>query len=125
MVYAPLFPSFCNLCGREVIYEPDPKMNSGYRYRCVYCGAKVGTNPGKPKEALGLLARADIGSMRAECHRLFDERWQHPKGPVSKSVARNVEYARLAKYLGIMTDDCHFSKMDAALLEKALEYLKS
>ena len=123
MIYAPLFPTTCNCCGGKVIYEPDPKMNSGYRYRCTSCGAKVGTNPGHPKEALGLLATQDIGALRAECHRLFDERWQNPKGAVSKKIARNVEYARLAKYLGISTDDCHFSKMDMDMLNKALEYL--
>ena len=77
-----LQPSICNICGGKVIFVSNAliygkEYGSGKMYYCTSCGAYVGTHEPRPKEALGLLANAEMRDMKMKCHGLFDERWKN------------------------------------------------
>lgn len=113
-----LTPTTCNLCNGKVIYISNAKIygkkyGSGYCYYCTCCGAYVGTHAPRPKEAMGILANAEMRAWKHKCHDLFDPFWQ------SKKIKRHLLYRRLAQELEIPVGDCHFGYFDTEMLQKA------
>lgn len=115
-------PTICNLCGGRVKYVSNAdiygrRFVSGYAYLCVACGAYVGTHKNRPKDALGILADVEMRWLRAECHDLFDSRW-------NTYEERSAMYKWLAGKMGIPVKDCHFGYFDADQLLKAKAILE-
>ena len=118
-----LYPKICNLCGGSVEYVSNAKIygkpyGSGYCYHCRQCGAYVGTHQPRPREALGILANAEMREKKIQCHNLFDSMWRNGK-------QRRSCYRRLAEALNIPVADCHFGYFDLKQLDRALEILKA
>lgn len=118
-----LRPTKCNICDGEVEYIPNKRIygksyGSGFCYHCTNCGAYVGTHKPRPKDALGILATAEMREMKMKCHDIFDEMWDTPK-------QRNKMYKWLAKELNIRLEDCHFGYFDMAMLNKAYNILRN
>ncbi len=118
-----LHPKKCNLCGGVVEYIPNKKIygrsyGSGYCYHCRECGAYVGTHVPRPREALGVLANAEMRKKKMDCHAIFDSLWKNGK-------QRRSRYKRLATEMQIPVEECHFGYFDLRLLDKALGILKS
>lgn len=118
-----LRPTECNICGGEVEYIPNKQIygksyGSGFCYHCTNCGAYVGTHKPRPKDALGILATAEMRTMKMKCHDIFDKMWDTPK-------QRNKMYKWLAKELDMRLEDCHFGYFDMAMLNKAYKILKT
>lgn len=118
-----LRPTKCNICDGEVEYIPNKQIygksyGSGFCYHCTNCGAYVGTHKPRPKDALGILATAEMREMKMKCHDIFDEMWNTPK-------QRNKMYKWLAKELDIRLEDCHFGYFDMAMLNKAYNILRN
>lgn len=116
-------PSVCTDCGQKVVYGKMSDFNinpyqSGYCYICTGCGAYVGTHKNRPKEALGRISDKRTRYMRVVCHKEFDHHWQSTAG-------KNRLYHKLAKALGIKSEDCHFGYMDYEELKKAYEIMKT
>lgn len=112
-----LQPKICNICGGDVEYITNDKIygkkyGSGYCYHCTKCGAYVGTNKSRPKEAFGILANEEMRKMKMRCHDEFDKLWQTQK-------ERHNLYKRLAKIMHIKAQDCHFGHFDMPQLKKA------
>lgn len=119
-----LFPTRCNLCGGDVEYVPNSTIyggrsyGSGYCYMCKGCGAYVGVRKSKSRQALGILANAEMRAWKIKCHNLFDEFWK-------SNGQRNKCYERLAESLGIERSDCHFGYFDLDMLQKAFRIVSS
>ena len=114
-------PTVCNLCGGPVEFISNDKIygrryGSGFAYRCAHCGAYTGTHRPRPKEALGLLADAEMRRLKVECHALFDARW-------ANKAERSRQYKWLADRMGIPASDCHFGWFKKEQLLKAREIL--
>lgn len=54
---------------------------------------------------------------KRECHKWFDSLWRNHD-------EREVYYQKLADYLGIPKDKCHFSSMTQEQYEKSIEIIK-
>lgn len=111
----------CNLCGGDVEYISNDlifgkRYGSGYAYRCINCGAYVGTHKNSPKKAMGILADEEMRSLRIRCHGLFDSMWKTAK-------ERTKAYYLLAEAIGI-SGGCHFSWMTKDELKSAVRYLE-
>lgn len=111
-------PTICNVCGGKVIL-----INTGfdydrgdYIYKCVNCGASVGTHP-KTIDALGTLANNEMKLKRREVHVWFDRLWNNHQ-------EREELYCKLAKELQIEKEECHFALMSMEMLDKTLEIVK-
>lgn len=111
-------PTICNLCGGKVILIRTglKYSRSGYIYKCVECGASVGTHP-KTTDALGSLGDREIKAKRREVHVWFDRLYETHE-------EREKCYERLAAELGIEKENCHFAWMSMEMLEKALVIVK-
>lgn len=112
-------PTICNLCGGEVklIYVGKKHSNSGYIYKCRSCGASTNTQTNNHTIALGTLANEETKKLRHDCHLWFDKLWRNRDD-------REIWYDRLADYLGIDRQDCHFGAMEKDMLLKALDIIK-
>lgn len=124
-----LYPKKCNLCGSKVEYIENAKIygrsyGSGYCYHCTECGAYVGTHRCRPKEAMGILADAEMRKLKMECHALFDPMWGRGDGGRHRK-RRNRLYSLLAGQMGIPVAECHFGYFDMEQLQKAYEILSS
>ena len=114
-----LHPKICNLCGGSVEYISNAAVydgmtyGSGYCYYCRICGAYVGTHRNRPKDALGILADAEMREWKIKCHGVFDNLWQF-KNEHTRRFYRNYYYGELAEALGISKSDCHFGYFDIA-----------
>lgn len=139
-VMVDLQPTICNLCGGKVEYISNDKIygksyGSGYIYRCTQCGAYVGTNKNKPKEALGILADKEMRGWKMYCHNLFDVLWKgraeyiKADGTKVKAIkprmSRSSAYKLLSKELNIQWKDCHFGYFELLMLKKAYAVLKN
>lgn len=118
-------PTVCNLCRGKVIYTTNDRIygrpyGSGHCYYCTQCGAYVGTHKPWPREALGLLADAQMRSEKMSCHEIFDSKW---RGQPKAHKKRNDLYAWLAKKLGIPFEECHFGNFDLEMLNRAYAVL--
>lgn len=116
-----LYPTKCNICGGKVIYTTNDKVyhrkyGSGYCYLCTECGAYVGTHKPRPKEALGMLADADMRLWKMYCHDVFDTMWKTQK-------QRTELYKWLAKEMQCPLEECHFGHFDLEQLKKAYKIL--
>lgn len=121
-----LHPTKCNLCGGKVEYIDNSmiygrRFGSGFCYRCKECGAYVGTHRHRPKEAMGLLADAQMRQMKIACHDLFDAMWRTDGGRHGRRRSRL--YAKLAEQMGIPVEECHFGYFDMELLRQAYKIL--
>lgn len=119
------YPKTCNLCGGRVEYITNDriygrKYGSGFAYRCTKCGAYTGTHYPWPRQALGILADAEMRSLKMQCHAIFDPIWKAKQ----RAHARSKLYARLAVPMGVKVEDCHFGHFDKPQLKKALAILK-
>jgi len=87
-----LKPTKCNLCGGKVEYISNAAIyhgreyGSGKCYCCTECRAYVGTHKNRPKEALGILADAEMREWKIKCHDLFDAIWKTKK-PARQQIA--------------------------------------
>lgn len=133
-----LQPTKCNLCGGEVVFIENDKIygrkyGSGYCYYCNGCGAYVGTNKNKPKEALGILANEEMRKWKRYCHSKFDVLWKgreefwalgktYPK--IEPKMSRGKAYAWLSKVLDIPSEDCHFGYFTLNQLKRAYAIMK-
>lgn len=125
-----LYPTVCNLCGGKVLYISNSQIygkeyGSGKCYCCTKCFAYVGTHKPRPKEALGLLADAEMRELKKECHAIFDKKWMHQPSSKKRHLARQAAYAELAKELNIPVEECHFGYFDKETLSKVLVLLKN
>lgn len=120
-----LYPTKCNLCGGPVAYVSNAvvygrEYGSGWCYLCKSCGARVGTHRPRPKEALGLLANAQMRKGKMMCHNLFDALW---KGKNKASKKRGDLYCWLADQMEIDIADCHFGYFNLEQLRLAYKIL--
>lgn len=120
-----LYPTKCNICGGRVEYITNDKVygkqyGSGYCYRCTKCGAYVGTQKPRPKEAMGVLANDRMRKGKMKCHEIFDSIW---RGEKEEQLKRGRLYSMLANELGIPKCDCHFGYFDIDMLCKAYKVL--
>ena len=120
-----LHPKICNLCEGEVVFTSNSniygrKYGSGFCYLCMKCGAYVGTHRPYPKEALGILASAEMRKWKMRCHDIFDSMWKNQKRASRK---RRALYAWLAKKLDIPVSECHFGYFDLPTLRRAHKIL--
>lgn len=125
-----LYPKKCNICGGKVIYTTNARIygkeyGSGKMYYCTKCHAHVGTHKPRPKEALGLLADAEMRKLKEECHELFDKKWKDKSTSKQRHNARYWAYVDLANKMGISVEECHFGWFDKEELLKALSILRS
>lgn len=120
-----LKPKICNICGGKVEYVPLTRVygsylkygkKSGFCYHCKECGAVVGTHEDRPDEAYGLLADHKMCELRQKNHTMFDKFWKNRK-------QRTELYEKLAKEMGIPTEECHFAYFTAEELEKSYKIL--
>lgn len=113
----PKKPKFCNLCGGKVRFNrcDREKSRSGFVYYCTQCHAWVSTSPRNPREALGELANKEMRKRRRDLHQWFDKLWRN-------KAEREMYYDRLAVALG--KNECHFSQMSMAELDKAEQIVK-
>ena len=123
-------PTICNLCGGPVIYTSNSRIygkeyGSGKMYYCTECGAYVGTHEPRPKEALGVLANAEMRAIKIKCHELFDAKWKNEATSKKRHIARQHAYKWLAEKLGISVEECHFGYFDLETLEKVYELLSN
>ena len=122
-----LQPTECNLCGGAVEYVSNAaiygrKYGSGYCYRCRGCGAYVGTHKKRPKEALGILANAEMREWKMKCHAVFDILWQSES---ERYRYRSKYYGALAEKLNISKKCCHFGYFDMPMLKQAYNIIIS
>lgn len=122
-----LYPKKCNICGYKVIFTSNSviygkEYGSGKCYICTHCGAYVGTHIPRPKQALGVLADAEMRKLKIECHDIFDSFW---KGKPKQRKKRKDLYWWLSKEMGIDIDDCHFGYFGKEELKKAKAILDS
>ena len=115
------YPTRCNLCGGIVRYGSNAEIygteyGSGKCYICSSCGAYVGTHKPRPKEALGLLANAEMRNAKRICHDRFDRLWKEKKHARKK---RDRLYQRMAEIMDIPLEMCHFGYFDMDMLRKA------
>lgn len=121
-----LYPTKCNICGGKVVYTSNAAIygrqyGSGYCYYCTNCGAYVGTHEPEPKKAYGILANAQMRTMKINCHAIFDNKW------LGKPKARKKQkdlYRWLSVMMNIPLEECHFGYFDAEQLQKAYDILK-
>lgn len=78
------YPKVCNICGGKVIYTSNADIygkeyGSGKCYLCTSCRAFVGTHKPRPREALGILADANMRKGKVMCHEIFDTKWKGKK----------------------------------------------
>lgn len=122
-----LYPTVCNLCGGKVEYINNAKIygrpyGSGYCYRCTECGAYVGTHYPWPRQALGILANAQMREWKMKCHNLFDPFWKGA-GKRKRERRKNL-YIRLAGEMRIDVADCHFGYFNLDELKRAYQILE-
>ena len=118
-------PTICNLCGGRVKYTSNAEIygrefGSGKCYLCLSCRAYVGCHKPNPKEAMGILADANMRKGKMMCHEIFDSKWKCEDKPKKK---RGKLYGWLSVQLGIPIDDCHFGHFDIHMLRKAYRIL--
>ena len=118
-------PTICNLCRGKVIYTSNAAVygreyGSGKCYLCLSCRAYVGTHKPRPREALGILADANMRKGKRMCHDIFDSKW---KGKPKAKKKRRDMYWWLSRQLGIHIDDCHFGHFDICMLRRAYRIL--
>ena len=123
-------PTTCNLCGGKVEYITNDriyhgkKYGSGFAYLCTNCGAYTGTHVPWPRQALGILADAEMRRLKMECHAIFDPLWRDEALRQNRRDARSNAYSRLANAMQIPFKDCHFGHFDKEQLLKALGILQ-
>lgn len=113
----PIVP-ICPYCGNPSVWMQDAKVYGrsygGYVYACLPCDAFVGCHKqGKNNETKGTLANKDLRDLRCAAHRLFDPMWKvavRERG-WSKSKARRIAYAWLARELGLSVENCHIGHL--------------
>lgn len=120
-----LHPTVCNLCGGRVIYTSNSRIygkeyGSGRCYLCTCCGAYVGTHKPRPRDALGILANAEMRELKKSCHAIFGPLWQ---GKPKSHKKRNDLYFWLSKQMNIPRENCHFGYFDMKQLEIARNLL--
>ena len=103
-----LYPEKCNLCGGQVIYTSNAiiygrEYGSGKCYYCTNCHAYVGTHVPRPKEALGILADANMRNQKIKCHAMFDELWKHEDTGKKrhKKKSRSIQMARVTRCITV------------------------
>ncbi|MEG1246942.1 zinc-finger-containing protein [Gordonibacter sp.] len=127
MMSAPdLHPTKCNICGSDVVYASNAEVygreyGNGKCYLCTGCGAYVGTHWPRPREALGILANAQMRKGKMACHELFDAMWRGKNHARSK---RTRLYLWLSIQLGIPFEECHFGYFDLPTLRRAYAILR-
>lgn len=111
-------PTICNICGGKVILIKTGQnyARSEYIYKCIECGASVGTHP-KTDIALGTLADSDTKAKRRELHTWFDNLWD-------KHEDREIWYEKLAKEMNIPREQCHIGIMTKEQLDLAIKIVK-
>jgi hypothetical protein len=115
----------CSYCGRQAelvngnaIYPHRPDLSKKLFYRCAPCGAYVGCDPGT-KKPLGSLANAELRKVRSDAHAVFDPKWRS-----GAWGSRHEAYAKLAKMLGVATDECHIGGFDFDTCQKVVALCK-
>ena len=96
------------------------QYGSGYCYLCTICGAYVGTHEPRPREALGILANAQMRRGKMMCHDIFDQMW---KGKPHSHKKRAAAYRWLAKEMNIPIEECHFGYFNIEQLRRAYKIL--
>ena len=111
-------PTKCNICGGKVVLKrvDKSKCKSGYIYKCLKCGATVGTFEKDTDIAMGNLADKETAQMRKVVHRLLDRFWKN-------NLQRKQVYQKLATELEIAESECHVAYMDKDQLIKAEQIL--
>jgi hypothetical protein len=122
-------PVKCNICGGRVEYISNTAIygreyGSGKCYRCIECGAYVGTHVPRPTEALGILSNAEMRAWKMRCHAIFDGLWKNGRDRKEQCDRRRKSYGWLAKKLGMSRSNCHFGYFDLPTLKRAYGILK-
>lgn len=102
------------------IYPHRPDLADKRFYRCVPCGAYVGTHvhTGKP---FGTLANATLRRMRNATHQVFDPFWLGFRQGERRKTARTNAYAVLAKAMNLHIKDCHIGMFTEKQCLQAIE----
>lgn len=121
-----LYPTVCNLCEGHVEYVSNAAIygrqyGSGFCYRCTACGAYVGTHRSRPKEAIGILADAEMRDWKKRCHEAFDAFWKTTKEPQRR---RSNLYIRLAGEMRLEVQGCHFGYFGVTQLKAAYKIIQ-
>lgn len=109
--YKPYFTGkLCQYCNSETELIDSAEVyhgiSYGWMYICRKCGAYVGCYTGT-KEALGMVAKAELRLEKRKAHHYFDQLW---KGKHFKS--RFAAYNWLSKQLGIPREYTHIGMSD-------------
>lgn len=104
---------YCNAPAEKVtgsvVYPHRPDLSRLVFWRCLPCGARVGTHidSGKP---LGTLAKEELRNLRREAHGVLDPMWRRNDGGM---LFRGYVYLWLKKRLGTKSIP-HIGSMDEA-----------
>ena len=102
------------------LYGDSHKLSKNEFYYCDPCKAWVGMHQSN-KKPLGTLAKADLRKKRLSAHAVFDSLWSSGRAEgVTKSAARKVAYAWLAKQLDLSKDECHIGCFDIEMCNKVI-----
>lgn len=117
-------PSKCDHCGSAEISLQRNRVVYGKDYGqwpviwyCHDCSAMVGCHPGTDMP-LGYMADRPTRQARARVHEAFDPLWKNG------DRTRNEAYKELASGLGMTAMDCHISRFDYAMCERAIAFLR-
>jgi hypothetical protein len=106
------------LVGGDVIYPHRPDLAGKKFWNCAPCGAYVGCHPGTTHQ-LGLLAKAELRTLKSRVHAAFDPIWR------SKQKRRSEAYRWLAEGIGIPARECHVGMFTEDRCRAALKFLSS
>lgn len=110
-------PDQCDNCASfNIAFEEYRNAVSDWRWIwiCSDCRSFVGTHP-NTRNPMGRMADAHTRKLRAKAHEAFDPIWR-----VSRLLTREQAYDWIARQLGIPSQECHFSWMNADQLQKAI-----
>lgn len=116
-------PKRCHICGGEhitlernsVVYNGKKYGDWPYIYLCNGCRAYVGLHP-ETDLPLGTLADEDTRQARKLCKEPFEKLWRSGK------LGRNEAYKKLADFLGIPKNECHFAWFTTEMCYEAREW---
>ena len=106
------------LVGGDVLYPHRSDLVGKKFWRCVPCGAYVGTHANsKTHEPLGRLANAELRKAKQAAHALFDPFWH------SQGWKRRRAYSWLAEQMGKTRAEAHIGKFDVPECQKLIAIL--
>jgi zinc-finger-containing domain len=118
----------CPYCGNlaecvpgSCVYPHRRDLDEKWFWRCVPCGAWVGTHLGT-KTPLGRLANAELRRWKMRAHEVFDPIWRnHANNKRQKQRAKSAAYRALADALEIPPAEAHIGMFSIELCQRTIE----